>query len=220
VASGDLASVSGGIENEAAAGLLDFGAKYGAPLVQEPSSISGGCNLIADQECQHLPRSPALDYMSVVPMQIGPHAQQLVDVVRFTGCNVQVVDGSGDTFGETNGTGNLIVGYNENAPPVDLGIVGGSHNIIAGVGNSYGSFGGLVVGRGNYLEGEYASISGGQSNWASGAHSSISGGCNQIADEPCQNLPCNQCPADTNVDGVVNVDDLLAVIMSWGAACP
>ncbi len=31
--------------------------------------------------------------------------------IRFTGVNVQVVDGSGDTGGATNGLGNLIVGY-------------------------------------------------------------------------------------------------------------
>ena len=33
-------------------------------------------------------------------------------VVRFTGVNVQVVDGSGDTEGDLTGVGNLIVGYN------------------------------------------------------------------------------------------------------------
>ncbi len=34
--------------------------------------------------------------------------------VRFSGVNVQVVDGTGDTDGTVNGTGNLVVGYNEN----------------------------------------------------------------------------------------------------------
>ncbi len=37
------------------------------------------------------------------------------------------------------------------------------------------------------------------------------------------NVPINDCPADTNNDGFVNVTDLLAVIGAWGtcpAPCP
>ena len=46
MASGYYSAVSGGRNNEAAAGI-DNGV--------DPSSISGGCNQIADEECQHLP---------------------------------------------------------------------------------------------------------------------------------------------------------------------
>ena len=28
------------------------------------------------------------------------------------------------------------------------------------------------------------------------------------------------CPTDTNADGIVDVDDLIAVILTWGMVCP
>ena len=52
------------------------------------------------------------------------HGNRILDLVsdpnadgemttRFSGENVQVVNGTGQTDGPSNGTGNLIVGYNE-----------------------------------------------------------------------------------------------------------
>lgn len=103
---------------------------------------------------------------------------------RFTGVNVQVVNGEGST--ETlNGTGNLIVGYHE--LPLGSGARGpgifrtGSHNLIAGSRNNYEAYGGLVAGRDNSISGPYATISGGQESWASAEASSISGGGYNIA---------------------------------------
>jgi hypothetical protein len=58
---------------------------------------------------------------------------------------------------------------------------------------------------------ELSFVSGGDTN---------RGGCGLIADQECQHLPCNECPADATADGVVDVDDLLAVILSWGTVCP
>ena len=111
-----------------------------------------------------------LNYMSVV--QIDDGFGNMIDTVRFTGCNVQIVNGLDDT--ETiNGAGNLIVGYNEppggfQAPPPDRT---GSHNIVAGKSNNYSSYGGLVVGDSNSISGGFAAVSGGHENTASGDHS-------------------------------------------------
>ena len=123
-----------------------------------------------------------LDFMSVV--QIDDGFGNMIDTVRFTGCNVQVVNGLDDA--ETiNGAGNLIVGYNE--PPLPGGPSPepdrtGSHNIVGGNENNYGSYGGLVVGSTNTISGVYASVSGGEHNMASGIKSSVSGGrCNKAS---------------------------------------
>jgi len=120
--------------------------------------------------------------------------------LRFTGINVQIVSGAGLTSGPLNGTGNLIVGYNEAGfctNPSPLGttcnttadcsgggtcntafgtVKTGSHNLIVGAAHSYSSYGGLVAGTGNTVSGPDASIAGGFINTASGPWSSVSGG--------------------------------------------
>lgn len=107
--------------------------------------------------------------------------------VRFSGVNLQVVDGSGDTGGAVNGRGNLIVGYNalRKAPlwPYSPGgdVRTGSHNLIVGDCNNYSAFGGLAAGLGNTISNEHASVSGGAFNTASGIRSSVSGGVNNTA---------------------------------------
>jgi hypothetical protein len=102
-------------------------------------------------------------------------------LVRLTAVNVQIVNGLNST--ETiNGLGNLIVGYDETAPegsaptctqfpipPDDQPCVarkGGSHNLVTGSYNAYGSYGGLVAGWRNALSGRYASVTGGAHNVA------------------------------------------------------
>jgi hypothetical protein len=97
--------------------------------------------------------------------------------VRFTGVNVQVVSGSGTTNGAVNGTGNLIVGYNENSADTKTG----SHNLIVGPRHTYTSFGGLVAGYDNSITGVSASVSGGYNNTASAYASSVSGGVGNTA---------------------------------------
>ena len=47
----------------------------------------------------------------------------------FTGTNLLVVNGSGQTGGMTNGKGNLVVGYNEDLKGNDRT---GSHNLVVG----------------------------------------------------------------------------------------
>ncbi len=102
--------------------------------------------------------------------------------VRISGINVQVVNGMGSTP-TLNGTGNLIVGYNEMGSPFGDERTG-SHNIVGGEQNSHASWGGLVVGDGNTLFGPFASITGGQFNIASGNSSSVSGGSARTAPDP------------------------------------
>jgi len=123
----------------------------------------------------------------------------------FSGVNVQIVNGLGNTE-TTNGTGNLIVGYNEPNPgstyllqicsngthpdqascTANGGVWGanqhtGSHNLVIGHYHSYTQFGGLVAGLNNAINRQYATVSGGVSNLASGYYSSVSGGGGNIA---------------------------------------
>ena len=125
----------------------------------------------------------------------GGNVAATAKAIRFTGVNVQIVDGLGpasttnigdllDFYEDVplgiapdrvNGLGNLIVGYQE------LRGVGnecrtGSHNIVVGRAHSYTSFGGLAVGMAHTISGPYACVSGGFSNCASGRWSSVSGG--------------------------------------------
>jgi len=99
--------------------------------------------------------------------------------VRFTGVNVQIVSGSGATDAPVNGTGNLIVGYNEaRGGGNDRS---GSHNVVVGTQNNFKRFGGIVVGKFNEIGGDYASVTGGNQNTASQRYSSVTGGENNVA---------------------------------------
>ncbi len=91
----------------------------------------------------------------------------------FSGVNVQVVNGAGQTE-SLNGLGNLIVGYNEQNP--DNGDKTGSHNLVVGAAHSYSSFGGTVLGYRNTSSGPYANVTGGRDNLADGHHATVSGG--------------------------------------------
>jgi hypothetical protein len=91
--------------------------------------------------------------------------------IQFSGVNLQVINGSGSES-ISNGTGNLILGYDEKP-----GAQTGSHNLLlGGTGNSYTSYGGIVGGFSDKISGGYASILGGTSNTASGFASTITGG--------------------------------------------
>jgi hypothetical protein len=95
----------------------------------------------------------------------------------ITGANLHLRNGLGRTE-STNGTGNLIVGYNE---VVDRADRVGSHNVVVGKGHSFSRFGGLVVGFANTLRGDFASISGGAWNFSDGFATSVSGGGANLA---------------------------------------
>src|SRR5262249_48273064 len=106
----------------------------------------------------------------------------------ITGANLRIVNGLGTTD-RTNGTGNLIGGYNESRqeginceelPPSLTFPLGsscsnkrmGSHNVVVGSLHNFPSFGGLVVGERNEISSEFASVSGGRVNTAFGPGSS------------------------------------------------
>lgn len=93
----------------------------------------------------------------------------------ITGANLHIRSGSGSTFGAVNGLGNLVLGYNE-ARNDGSDNRTGSHNLVAGIGQNFSSYGGVVVGQYNEISGAYAVVSGGQRNVASGDASSVSGG--------------------------------------------
>jgi hypothetical protein len=91
--------------------------------------------------------------------------------VQFTGINLQVINGSGSET-TVNGTGNLILGYDEKP-----GTQTGSHNLLlGGTGNSYSSYGGIVGGFSNKISDSYASVLGGAGNSAAGFASTVAGG--------------------------------------------
>ena len=93
------------------------------------------------------------------------------------------MDGTGDTQcvddADCNGLGNLIVGYDEDFNHKHLGILSvkvGSHNLVIGTQNSYTRSSGIVVGDGNKVLADGATILGGSFNTASGLYSTVSVG--------------------------------------------
>ncbi len=129
--------------------------------------------------------------------------------VRFTGVNVQVVNGQGSTA-TANGLGNLIVGYDEAdssgtghctigwyaaaSVPTNVsncstaggtwtttGFKTGSHYLVTGSQNNYSRWSGLLSGYRNTVNADYANVSGGSYNAASGYYTSISGGDHNTA---------------------------------------
>jgi hypothetical protein len=133
------------------------------------------------------------------------------NTVRFTGVNVQVVNGTGSTE-TSNGVGNLLIGYDEiRAPaitamqcslgvdPVAFTVVtnepqctaaggtwainhkSGSHYLVIGSGNNYSRWGGAVIGLTNASNYDYASVTGGTASIASNLYATVSGGVSNRA---------------------------------------
>ncbi|HEX3615706.1 MAG TPA: hypothetical protein VHU61_04145 [Solirubrobacteraceae bacterium] len=98
------------------------------------------------------------------------------DTLRFSGMNLQVVNGSGSET-DLNGLGNLIVGYDDTAPYARTG----SHNLIAGDSGGWSSYGGLIAGQFNDVTADFDSATGGDANVVDAAHSSVSGGFQNTA---------------------------------------
>ncbi len=143
-----------------------------------------------------------LDRMRLVNVSDGMGGT--VETIRITGVNVQIVNGLGATNGipanpygfasQSNGAGNLIVGYNErvlNDPRPRTG----SHNVVVGPGHEFSGIGGLLVGwrhraRGIYpvVFGEesqslfrFNTVLGGGYNVASGTNGTVCGGTSNEA---------------------------------------
>ena len=102
------------------------------------------------------------------------------ETVLIRGANLQVVSGGGSTATAVNGTGNIIIGYDEDNYAGDAD-KSGSHNLVVGKGHTYSSYGGIVSGLYNSITGAYSSVSEGVSNTASGIASSVSGGDDNTA---------------------------------------
>jgi hypothetical protein len=115
---------------------------------------------------------PFFEYVTVFPDVLnglnGPH-------VVFSGANVHIRSGAGETTDMYSGLGNLIVGYNEDTDGA-LRLRTGAHNLILGPNHSYSAYGGFVAGLGNTISGIHATVSGGSMNEACGEASSVSGG--------------------------------------------
>jgi hypothetical protein len=121
--------------------------------------------LARGQQVQRLPvltaeQAQILRHMSIVYLDDGQGGQ--TKTVRFTGVNVQVVNGLGGTSGNamyttdptlvsTNGLGNVIIGYNEVRGFGDKR--SGSHSLILGAYENYEGFGNIVSGMGNEVSG-------------------------------------------------------------------
>jgi hypothetical protein len=91
--------------------------------------------------------------------------------IRFTGVNVQIVNGEGVTT-STNGKGNLVLGY---AEPAIGGERTGSHNLLLGTEQEFTSYGGIISGNHNRATGANATVFG-RLNTASGANATVLGG--------------------------------------------
>ncbi len=107
-------------------------------------------------------------------------------LVRFSGVNVQLVNGSPNTDARqggpsalANGLGNLLIGY-DGSRPWDNDKTG-SHYLVIRDYHNYSQFGGMVVGYMHTVSGPYASVSGGAFNTASGPYASVSGGWSRTA---------------------------------------
>jgi hypothetical protein len=97
--------------------------------------------------------------------------------VRFSGVNVQVVNGVGTTSGGPNGRGNLIVGYSSpRAGGSSSAPRNGSHNLVVGDQHSWTSHGAILGGFRNSATAPWATVSGGQENTANGVAASVTGG--------------------------------------------
>jgi hypothetical protein len=109
--------------------------------------------------------------------------------IRFSGVNVQVVNGEGTTA-SSNGAGNLVIGYDENTG-AGRGLPGaqtGSHDLILGEEEEFTSYGGILAGNINAITAPFASVVGGEDNTASASFSSVSGGFFNSASGPYSQL--------------------------------
>lgn len=112
------------------------------------------------------------------PAGVSPFTVSGTDVT-LSGYNLNIVNGLGGTA-TLNGTGNLIIGYNELSRQFTQDRTG-SHNLVIGAANNYLSYGGLVAGNENVVSKPYASVTGGSFNRANAPYATVSGGYSNTA---------------------------------------
>lgn len=125
--------------------------------------------------------------LGLVP--IAQHSTFGNDTWALSAINLQLTNGEGSTYGESNGLGNLIVGYNEiegghhevNGALVAGEVRTGSHNFVLGAGHTFTSNGAFVGGYNNSALGQGASLFAGQACLATGNFSAIMGGLDNRA---------------------------------------
>ena len=110
---------------------------------------------------------------AVVP-GLSDHVSVVDDeTLLVSGVNLQLVNGLGQTS-TANGSGNLIVGYNESdSTTIERG---GSHNLVLGRWNQYSSFSGIVHGLHNAVLNDESAVIAGSNNVVSGVRSAVLGG--------------------------------------------
>lgn len=94
-------------------------------------------------------------------------------LLRITGANVQIIDGTGST-NSSSLVGNLIVGYNGERGSGNVRT--GSHNLILGDANNYAGSANIVSGSSNEVNSDYAAVIGGRGNTVSGDSGAILSG--------------------------------------------
>lgn len=178
-----------------------------ACLVTSPVCVAATRPSIADLQA----RIAALEDSSIAELDgylALDTSNPATPVARFSGVNVQIVNGTGRTD-LANGAGNLVVGYNERrstapgfteecALPLVPGMIeneancvasgyvwaldhrGGSHNVVVGNYQNYPTVAGLVAGQASSIRGGWGVVSGGFMNRVDAAFSSVSGGRNNV----------------------------------------
>ncbi len=210
LAAGNVSTVSGGSYNIANGSITSVSGGNSNAAVGNRSSVSGGEDIVAssayDWQAGGVMTQVNNDITNILSNSVLALDGYLelstfngYDTAEFTGVNLQVNDGSGDTDGAVNGLGNVIIGYNDQQSGFGLefcsdpdysnetdctnnggvwqnNVTTGSHNLIIGIGHSYTSYGGFIAGAYNVINNIHSSVGGGSNNIANGDTSSVSGG--------------------------------------------
>lgn len=138
--------------------------------------VTGGGGSTAALEAQVAALSAEVDALQAMLAGVTRDGTTLL----FTGMNLQVVNGEGNTA-TSNSRGNVIIGYNTPEPSAARGSRTGSHYLVVGDNHSYTAYGGIVAGFRNTATGSRASVFGGTDNTASGLRASVFNGDNNTA---------------------------------------
>ncbi len=143
-----------------------------------------------DPEIQSLTARVEASEATLAPVSFDPRA----GAWTLTGVNLQVRNATGSTDGAGDGTGNIIVGWNEAGEDDTRS---GSHNVVVGSGHAWESHSGVVSGtdhllasaggaalggEGNTVTADGAVAIGGQDNVAAGLLTVTIGGVDNVAE--------------------------------------